>query len=851
MFTLLQRPRTFLSVCLFLAFLVTPSWASPGGTNTQRSYLHRIQRGQTVDIRVEFPNGSCLQSLPNLPRGLQMVSTGPDRWRITGRLDPRTPLGLYEIRMGSRFRLTFNCVQSLTAWSQHADLTDGQRTDHWNPARFETILRTGYSNPTPGAANPARPYDLVALQGVRHTLIRRQLLTQTLLRNQTHQHPAGSTAFSQRDDSGLVPLVGRQFKVMRHFRFSFPRLGSGRNATPAGGFTLTQIGVNTANQGEYLWLVNVQLSPGPVSAPLRRNQLWQLQRRIDQLTDRDHPVLLLGNLNVPGDSFEYRSLLSGSNTGSRPLLDGFVDGYRLVHALPTDPSYAGVTFDRLANPYARKRFVRPDGQRTYGFGPQQRLDYVLVRQGRLYQLGINALECMNRPSERLSPHYGLKARFHLIHPRVVSSSSMTLRSHHGSSSPSPLTRSRGNSLPGQRDGDRGLPSDLDLRRQRWAETVGKGLGLTGEDVLGQLLGGNGQSILDQLTAHQEEQQRQRRSHDPFSEHRQFERGLAHKFPGSGGPSFGTILTYVIMHILHDAHTLEEFVNHAEDFADAGRAVARSNQTGTINKQEFKALRQLESDPKADRGDPQAAARAARQNANDLQEISDELEDKAYRLTVEAEEAARNATTPEEKAEAKRLEEEARKAREEAAAANVAARKAREEAEKKEKAAGTSKNQVDPPDPFDGTVIETPEHRIDLDRIFLVREKSGFLRAANSEIGQRVNEANSRPGAGDEGRHGPYPGTQRPNPGSGLKMPAPESGGAAGEDPRAHGVASRSETDPGPETTNPDPSDDGGSGGGGQGGGTPPPPPPAPYSGGGAPGGGFGGGSSPPRGQPTR
>ncbi len=169
------------------------------------------------------------------------------------------------------------------------------------------------------------------------------------------------------------------------------------------------------------------------------------------------------------------------------------------------------------------------------------------------------------------------------------------------------------------------------------------------------------------------------------------------------------------------------------------------------------------------------------NKDVVREIADELEDKAYRLTVEAEEAARNATTPEEKAEAKRLEEEARKAREEAAAANVAARKAREEAEKKEKAAGTSKNQVDPPDPFDGTVIETPEHRIDLDRIFLVREKSGFLRAANSEIGQRVNEANSRPGAGDEGRHGPYPGTQRPNPGSGLKMPAPESGGAAGED----------------------------------------------------------------------
>ena len=145
------------------------------------------------------------------------------------------------------------------------------------------------------------------------------------------------------------------------------------------GFTIdkVQFGPDAAS---YIYVVNTHLDAGSAAGDVaaRAAQLAQITTAINALGDPSHPVLIMGDLNVDGEtalgapSAEFTSMITAL---------GVTDLYRM--AFPSSAARPGFTFDNQVNAYA---FNWSDGP---GSIQRSRIDYILVRQGTDYRIALD------------------------------------------------------------------------------------------------------------------------------------------------------------------------------------------------------------------------------------------------------------------------------------------------------------------------------------------------------------------------------------------------------------------------------------------------------------------------------
>ena len=143
---------------------------------------------------------------------------------------------------------------------------------------------------------------------------------------------------------------------------------------------------------------HLQSGRGRAARAIRKRQLGELRRLVDDVGRAGVPMIVCGDLNIDGLAKERRA----EYVELSRALPEFVDlGAAADH----------VTFDTEHNALAR---------RHYRWEPPQRLDYVFLADptGALEVVGVSrvfhvALESAGRSRTFASDHYALEARFHL------------------------------------------------------------------------------------------------------------------------------------------------------------------------------------------------------------------------------------------------------------------------------------------------------------------------------------------------------------------------------------------------------------------------------------------------------
>lgn len=189
------------------------------------------------------------------------------------------------------------------------------------------------------------------------------------------------------------------------------------------GFTFDKVQLG-ALSNEYVYVVNTHLDADQHAENMtaRAAQLSQISSFVSANADPTHPVILLGDFNIVGDtSPEYGTLLGTL---------GAADLYRVVYM--SDP---GFTSDNQLNAYAYN-WENGDDEVS-----QQRLDYILVLQGTEYEIEVDTLEMVGDDANEeirttlchgdffdgwlvdnatlrchVSDHFGLSANLRLVKP---------------------------------------------------------------------------------------------------------------------------------------------------------------------------------------------------------------------------------------------------------------------------------------------------------------------------------------------------------------------------------------------------------------------------------------------------
>jgi hypothetical protein len=323
-----------------------------------------------------------------------------------------------------------------------------QNTDADNSERTEMIVRQVRSLSTPPAAG-GPSFDIVALQEVFTGDALTALARGT---RETHAALPGPASGSAAGDvlealsigtagslpavglhaagsagvlniigsSGLLLLVRQALHVVEHLQHTFDNAGGVFDSTmdwwANKGFTLTKIEVGhlagptyEPDGTEFFWVVNTHTHASNPQA--RAAQLEELRAVLEARRDHDHPVLFMGDFNINDLSMlgsEYRSM--------RRILDIDDD------VLEDTGSGPHPTVDPR-NAYAHNWF---------GTSAPARLDYLLIRQGRRYQLEYEATFVIDDHRETelfrdenwaanrghascyLSDHWGLRATLRLV-----------------------------------------------------------------------------------------------------------------------------------------------------------------------------------------------------------------------------------------------------------------------------------------------------------------------------------------------------------------------------------------------------------------------------------------------------
>jgi endonuclease/exonuclease/phosphatase family metal-dependent hydrolase len=386
---------------------------------------HEIVRGQT--FRLELPRAfggdgtgytwSVEPTSPGLlPSGLQLVQDA-GAWRIEGVVGPATPLGETTVRLrvtapsssaAASLGVGFRLVVPFRVWTQNtylrpptiittAEIAALLLIPIVGPtlAAAATAIKTIYDNAVKNTDddNEQRAavvteripdFDIVALQEVFSGANLDQITQGTAGGHWSLAGPEGGSIFDSPGSSGLLLLVRRSLArhldgtvgpVVRPFAYQLAFAHamdvyaekSGNDALSRKGFTLDVVHFG-ALADEWIYVVNTHTQADPGNEAIRASQLQQVSAFLAGHADARHPVLFMGDFNVPGGTPEHDAMLA--TLGAKDL-------FQLVR-----PNEEGVTYDSERNAYALH---------WNGDDPplRQRLDYLLVRQGTDYRIVVD------------------------------------------------------------------------------------------------------------------------------------------------------------------------------------------------------------------------------------------------------------------------------------------------------------------------------------------------------------------------------------------------------------------------------------------------------------------------------
>ena len=191
--------------------------------------------------------------------------------------------------------------------------------------------------------------------------------------------------------SGLLLLSRRPISKMRFTPF---RHLAGADAWSQKGFLFATIGSN----GDERLIVHTHMQSGGTPADLaaRRSNVEQLAEAI-AAQPRNLPILLIGDLNVVGETAEYEFLTEKLS----PL--GLTDAYRRLHV--REPGY---TYDALSSKMIRL-FAADDARN----GVRQRVEYLFARAMTPASASVDHsfMYASAAGDMDLSDHYPLEAAF--------------------------------------------------------------------------------------------------------------------------------------------------------------------------------------------------------------------------------------------------------------------------------------------------------------------------------------------------------------------------------------------------------------------------------------------------------
>jgi endonuclease/exonuclease/phosphatase family metal-dependent hydrolase len=436
------------------------------------SAVQTIVRGQVISLALPAASGAsgaylwavAATSTP-LPPGLSLVQSGTN-WFVSGTVDSHAPLDMRTVRLvlssaGQNINLSliFDARRPLNIYTQNMILFPPDIVDPfvdclpaWAGGFFAygacvALFQAGetffYDQGIHNTASdneeranylvdhinaqqfePAGRYDVIALQEVWDGP-----LTDAELDHIVNDTSAGyravqgaGTSFGVippdfKISSGLLTLVKRPASAVNQpsptdHSEVFSNRGPGIDSFANKGFVATQVFV-TDDPGEFVWVINTHAHAGDAST--RAAQIQQIQSFVTTLP-ATNPVLLLGDLNVESDeNYNVSVNPSSEYAGMRSILAGFQD-LALGRGLITDDWYH--------NAYSHE---------WGGEQPAKRIDYILVRQGSVFELDLDTISVVNSlpqvmytslcidwnlPSAILchySDHFGLRAHLKFRH----------------------------------------------------------------------------------------------------------------------------------------------------------------------------------------------------------------------------------------------------------------------------------------------------------------------------------------------------------------------------------------------------------------------------------------------------
>ena len=176
-------------------------------------------------------------------------------------------------------------------------------------------------------------------------------------------------------NSGLQLLIKNHFRILDFNDVEFPNCnGDFDDCLANKGFVIAKIQIGP-DLDDYLFVLNTHLDSenDQDDKDVRDSQIRLIKSTMDSFTDLDHPVILMGDFNIIGDTQEYDNMIQLLSVN-----DLFREYFGHDHE--TSPGY---TFDNQLNAYAH-HWGDDNSIIT-----QERLDYILVRQGNEYQIKLD------------------------------------------------------------------------------------------------------------------------------------------------------------------------------------------------------------------------------------------------------------------------------------------------------------------------------------------------------------------------------------------------------------------------------------------------------------------------------
>lgn len=259
-------------------------------------------------------------------------------------------------------------------------------TEEDNRERTQLVADLTLNKRTRRSPDPSTtPFDVVALQELFETDSRERLEAAT---DSTFTHLFGPPGDGCEINGGLGVMVHDDWIIDWHRPFPFQTEAElpQPDALANKGYTITKILIDPTYPDDYFYVVNSHTDADADDPTVRLAQLGEIAAGIATNTDPDHPVLILGDLNVRGETVEYNQMMA--------ILGQPIDLYRRKYPTwnyASDPTErSGMTSNAQRNAYAAMWF---------GGELPKRLDYALLLQGAEWKLLVDDIVMVDDPMD--------------------------------------------------------------------------------------------------------------------------------------------------------------------------------------------------------------------------------------------------------------------------------------------------------------------------------------------------------------------------------------------------------------------------------------------------------------------